>query len=84
MDFGVVYGSSKTGHGILAYVDPNTDVGPDTYPYFDADDELVFHGPDLPCSRFPSRRRFLFHYWYYKKRGIKKFNACNGKGRQGF
>ena len=46
VDFRVVYGNTAVGHGILAYADPNTYVGPDTYPDFDADDELVFMAKD--------------------------------------
>jgi len=46
VDFGVVYDKPPVGHGILAYTDPNTYVGPDTYPDFDADDELVFMTKD--------------------------------------
>ena len=46
VDFGVVYNNLPVGHGILAYTDPNTYVGPDTHAYFDADDELVFMTKD--------------------------------------
>jgi hypothetical protein len=39
---GTVYGTAATGRTALQYTDPNTFVGPDTNPAFDADDELVF------------------------------------------
>lgn len=39
-------GSMVPGHGITAYTDPNTYVGPDTDPTFDSDDELVFMAKD--------------------------------------
>ncbi len=47
VDFGAVYGNSATGQGLLAYTDPATHVGPDDYPLFDRDDELVFMAKDL-------------------------------------
>ena len=46
VDFRVVYDNPPVGHGILAYTDPNTYVGPDTDPDFDSDDELVFMAKD--------------------------------------
>ena len=46
VDFEVVYDNPPVGHGTLAYTDPNTYVGPDTYPDFDGDDELVFMAKD--------------------------------------
>lgn len=39
---GTVYGSGSGGPTALQYADPNTFVGADTNPAFDADDELVF------------------------------------------
>lgn len=45
-DFEVVYDHLPVGHGTLAYTDPNTYVGPDTYPDFDGDDELLFMAKD--------------------------------------
>jgi hypothetical protein len=42
-------GSMVPGHGIMAYADSNTYVGPDTDPTFDSDDELVFMAKD--CGR---------------------------------
>jgi len=46
VDFGVVYNNSPVDHGIVAYTDPDTYVGPDTNPSFDVDDELVFMAKD--------------------------------------
>lgn len=46
VDFGVVYGDHPVGHGVLAYTDPETYVGPDDDPRFDRDDELIFMARD--------------------------------------
>ena len=45
-DFGDVYGMFTTGIVTLGYCDPNTYMGPDPEPMFDADDELVFMTAD--------------------------------------
>ncbi len=46
VDFGDVYGMFPTGIVALGYCDPNTYMGPDPEPMFDADDELVFMAAD--------------------------------------
>lgn len=43
---GTVYGTTPIGHTALQYADPNTFVGADSNPAFDADDELVFMTAD--------------------------------------
>ena len=43
---GTVYGTTPIGVTALQYADPNTFVGADTNPNFDADDELVFMSSD--------------------------------------
>ena len=43
---GSVYGTAATGATALQYADPNTFVGADGNPLFDADDELVFMASD--------------------------------------
>jgi hypothetical protein len=43
---GTVYGTSPIGVTALQYADPNTFVGADSDPTFDADDELVFMSDD--------------------------------------
>ena len=43
---GTVYGTTPIGVTALQYADPNTFVGADSDPNFDADDELVFMSTD--------------------------------------
>lgn len=43
---GTVYGSPPSGYTALQYTDPNTFVGADSDPSFDADDELTFMAAD--------------------------------------
>jgi hypothetical protein len=45
-DYGIVYNTDPVGLTILAYCDPETYMGPDPDPTFDADDELVFMAKD--------------------------------------
>lgn len=44
---GTVYGNGTSGVTALQYADPNTFVGADSNPAFDADDELVFMASDM-------------------------------------
>jgi hypothetical protein len=46
VDYGVVYRVPPTGYGVTAYVDSMTDVGTDSDPFLDDDDELVFLADD--------------------------------------
>ncbi len=48
---GTVYGSGAPGVTALQYADPNTFVGADADPTFDADDELVFMAFDMGGKR---------------------------------